>query len=152
MRFWYWSQPALAVVLLGFTIYTLVNFFAFEASNLFSIQFAVNGAFIFPGLLISLGVSQVLLSKRRPRSVALPERILLGFEFLLIAVLIATSFEPDSLTVGLVLWPLLIVLAVVISIAIVVTTARLARPAVTPEAPPTPAELDELLGQGEQES
>ena len=148
MRYWYWSQPAVAAVLLAFTIYTLVSFFAFDASGLFSIQFAVNGAFIFPGLLISFGVTQVLLSRRRPRSVALPERILLGFEYLLIAVLIATSFEPDSLTVGLVLWPLVIVLAVVITIAVVVTTARLAKPVAPPEPPSTAADLDDLLGDG----
>jgi len=146
VRYWYWSQPAVAVVLLAFTIYTLVSFFAFDASGLFSIQFAVNGAFIFPGLLISLGLTQVLLSRRRPRSVTLPERILLGFECLLIVVLIATSFEPDSLTVGLVLWPLVIVLAVVITITVVVTTARLAKPPAPPEPPSTPADLDDLLG------
>ncbi len=140
MKYWYWSQPAVAVVLLAFTVYTLVSFFAFDASGLFSIQFAVNGAFIFPGLLISLGLSQVLLSRRQPRSVTLPERILL------IAVLVATSFEPDSLTVGLVLWPLVIVLAVVITIAVVVTTARLAKPPAPPEPPTTDAEIDDLLG------
>ena len=76
----------------------------------------------------------------------LPERILLGFEYLLIAVLIATSFEPDSLTVGLVLWPLVIVLAVVITIAVVVTSARLAKPPAPPEPPTTDAEIDDLLG------
>ena len=146
MKYWYWSQPAVAVVLLAFTVYTLVSFFAFDASGLFSIQFAVNGVFIFPGLLISLGLSQVLLSRRQPRSVTLPERILMGFEYLLIAVLIATSFEPDSLTVGLVLWPLVIVLAVVITIAVVVTTARLAKPPAPPEPPTTDAEIDDLLG------
>lgn len=145
MKFWYWSQPAVAAVLLGFTIYTLVNFVAFEASGLFSIQFAVNGAFIFPGLLISLGVSQLLLSRRQPRLVTLPERILLGFEFLLIAVVIATSFDPEALIIGLVLWPLMIVLAVVITI-LIATHVRIAKVTSPTEPPADQAEIDELLG------
>lgn len=149
MKYWYWSQPATAVVLFGFTVYTLVCFLALEGEGLFSIQFAVNGAFIFSGMLLSLGLSQILLSKRVPRSVTLPERVLLGFEYLLLAVLIATSFAEDALTIGLVLWPLLIVLAVVISIAVAVTTARLKRPQEPATPPPTPGEMDELLAGGE---
>lgn len=153
MKFWYWSQPAVAILLLALISYTVVNFVAFYSTGLFSIQFAINGLFFFPGLLLSLGLNQWLLSRRTPRAVTTPERWLLGFEYGLVVVLVATSFAADALLIGLVLWPLLIVLAIVIGVAIPVMTARLARPeeaspwsaAAGPDDGPSDG-LDELLG------
>lgn len=153
MKFWYWTQPAVAILLLLLIGYTVVNFVAFYSTGLFSIQFAINGLFIFPGLLLSFGLNQWLLSRRTPRTVTTPERWLLGFEYGLVAVLVVTSFAADALLIGLVLWPLLIVLAIIIGIAIPVTTARLARPAESspwnPDGAPSDGAtdgLDELLG------
>jgi hypothetical protein len=130
MRAWYWSQPAVAVVLLGFTAYTLYLYVLSRyelsaGSALPSFQFLINGVFIFPGMLLSLGVSQVMLSRRLPRAVTLPERILLGIEYLLLIVIVATSFAPNALDVGLALWPILILVAITISIVIGVTTTLL---------------------------
>ncbi len=149
MKYWYWSQPAVAIVLALLSGYTLVRLFLFEAEGIPSFQFMINGTFVFPGIVLSLGVNQLLLARRVPRSVTLPERWLLGFEYGLIAVLIVTSFAEDALLVGLIFWLPLIILAVVIAVAIPVTTARRSAPQHPGESeadePPTDP-LEELLG------
>lgn len=149
MKYWYWSQPMVAAALALVSIYTVVCLFLFDAAGLPSFQFMINGTFVFPGLVLSFGVNQLLLARRAPRSVTRLERWLLGVEYALIAVLILTSFGQDALLVGLILWVPVIVVAVAVAIAIPVTTARLSAPKRPGE--PTVEEspgggIDELFG------
>lgn len=145
----YWFQPALGVALAVLSLYTIVAVTAFEAAGIPSIQFVINGVFVFPGLLISLAVNQLLLRRRRPRTVSTAERYLLLALGLVVVILVATSFDLEALMVGVLLWPLLILLAIVTTIVIVVTSGRLARgeaPTQTPAPEPERGTMDDLFG------
>ncbi len=66
-----------------------------------------------------------MLARRKPRTVSRAERILLSVEYALLAVLIVTSLDQSLLTFGILLWPLLIIVAIVISIVIATTSSRI---------------------------
>ncbi len=147
-RFWFWLQPALAVALLGITIYTLIAFAAEDLSLPFvSIQFVVNGAFVFPGLVISLGVNTAILAFRRPRTTTRTERIMIGVLVAITVILIATSFHDDALVVGLFGWPVLILFAIAVTIVLAVTSARLRQG--QPQQLAEDAQMTELFGDDE---
>lgn len=160
--FWYWFQPALGVVLGGLSIYTLVMLLAAEAYGIPSIQFGIDGAFVFPGLLLSIGTNQLILRRRNPRIVTLAERILLGVIAGIVVLLVVTSVDQMAFAVGIFVWPVLILVAIATTAVIAVKTSTLAAPVPVvpvPEgataygaAPTTQAEpedpLDELFAGG----
>lgn len=148
-RFWLWVQPALAVVLLAHIVYTLVAFAWPDFPGSFvSIQFVVDGAFVLPGLVISLAVNQAIPMFRKPRVVTRTEAIMIGILVAIVAALIGTSFAEDAIVAGLFLWPVLILFAIAVTIVLGVTSARLAR-AASPQGTADDAEMDELFAGGE---
>lgn len=150
-RFWYWFQPGLAIVVAVISLYTIVAVTVFEAAGVPSLQFAITGLFVFPGLLISLAVNQVILRRRRPMVITTAERVLMAVLAAVAALLIATSFDVEALLVGVWVWPLLILFAIAVTVVIAVTGSRLAAaraaPADSPPVPPTDHRtIDDLLG------
>lgn len=145
-RFWFWLQPAIAVVLLGFVIYTLVAFVApdFQGSYV-SIHFVIQGAFVFPGLILSLGVNQAILWFRKPRTITRTEKIVLSVLVGLIALFVALSFIEDAIGIFFYAWPVLVVYAIVVTIVLAVTSSRLRGP----EAVADDDRMDELFASGE---
>ncbi|MGX5679913.1 hypothetical protein [Schumannella luteola] len=148
-RFWLWVQPALAIILFAHIVYTLVAFAWQDFPGSFvSIQFVIDGAFVFPGLVISLAVNQVILMLRKPRLVTRVEAIMIGILVALTAALVVTSFPDDAIVAGLFLWPVLILFAIAVTIVLAVTSARLAREK-SPQTTADDAEMDELFAGGE---
>jgi len=106
-----------------------------------SISGSVNSFYIFPGLALSLGVNGLVLARRRPAAVRPVDRVVLLVEgALLILVIVASVAESlmrvpglELLAVGflaaLILWPLLIVTAVVALVTLATGNAALRRPA-----------------------
>lgn len=145
--FWLWLQPAVMAVLLLFVIYTLIAFGAEELDlPLLSIQFMVQGGFIFPGLILSLGVNQAILWVRKPRTITRAEKIVIGILVGLIALFIALSFVEELFGVFFFTWPLLVVYAIVVTVVLAATSAKLRR---TETEPSADAALDELFAGGE---
>lgn len=152
-RFWYWFQPGLAILVAAVAIYTIVAVTVFEAAGVPSLQFAITGLFVFPGLLISLAVNQVILRRRRPMVVTTIERVLMAILAAVALVLIVTAFDVEALLVGVWVWPLLILYAVAVTIVIALTGSRLtaereaatSAPAV-PSSPDSAGTIDDLLG------
>ena len=130
--FWYWLQPGLGVLLAAFSIYTYVMLFGFDGVGIPSIPAGINGIFVFPGLLLSIGINQLILRKRSPRIVTLTERIMLGVVIGLVVFLFVSGFDDEFSFSALFVWPILILVAVALTIVIVVKNATLAAPAVIP--------------------
>lgn len=130
--FWYWLQPGLGVLLAALSTYTIVMLFAANGEGIPSIPFGINGGFVYPGLLLSIGINQLILRKRVPRVVTLTERIMLGIIVGLVVVLIATSFDDEISFSALFIWPVLILVAIALTIVIVVKNTTLANPVVAP--------------------
>lgn len=150
-RFWYWFQPGLAVVLALISLYTIIAVTVFEAAGVPSLQFAITGLFVFPGMLISLAVNQVILRRRRPMVITTAERVLMAVLAAVAVLLIATSFDVEALLVGVWVWPLLILFAIAVTVVIATTGTRLANandgthePGAAP--PLDQGTLDDLLG------
>lgn len=140
-RFWFWLQPALALVLLGFMAYSVAAFTRGDLP-LYSFQFTINGAFVFPGMLLSLAINQAILYFRTPRILTRTERGLLLGLVAILAILIATSFGEATGVVGLVGWLVLVVYAIVLTAVLATTSARLK--AAQPE-PEDDGSIDDLL-------
>lgn len=145
-RFWLWLQPAVGVVLFGFVVYTLVAFVApdFDGSYV-SIHFVIQGAFIFPGMILSLGINQAILMLRKPRSVTRTEKVMIVVLVALLGAFIALSFVEDGIGVFFYTWPLLVVYAIVVTIVLGVTSSRLRTAAPSADD----AHMDELFAGGE---
>lgn len=122
---WYRSQLVAAVLVALFSSYSMIMEFTGNLNSLVSIQFAVNGFFIFPGLLLAFGVNQILLWRRRPHLVTTPERVILGILYGLIALTIVLSFIPEAIFFELPLWILLILTPITLTIVILVTSYSL---------------------------
>ena len=150
-RFWDWFQPGLAIVLALISLYTIIAVTVFEAAGVPSIQFAITGLFVFPGLLISLAVNQVILRRRRPMVITTAERVLMAVLAAVAVLLVATSFDVEALLVGVWVWPLLILFAIAVTVVIATTGSRLTAASAGPDAPgsapPTDqGTIDDLLG------
>ena len=130
--FWYWLQPGLGVFLAAFSIYTYVMLFGFNGVGIPSIPAGINGIFVFPGLLLSIGINQLILRKRSPRIVTLTERIMLSVILGLVVFLVVSGFDDEFSFSALFVWPILMLVAVATTIVIVVKNAALAAPSVIP--------------------
>ncbi len=128
---WYWSQLIAAGVVLLIVITGLV----FSSTDLVD-EGVVPGVFlmlvltfaVFPGLLVSLLVNQLILSRRRVQALTRGEKIVLGIEYGLTAVLLLGAWDEGSiLWGGLFVVPLLVITAVVACAMISVATSRFRR-------------------------
>jgi hypothetical protein len=111
-RVLYWLQPAIAAVALAFTLF----YFAYLGTYSYSIHFGVGAlgtaGVILPGLILSLGLNQWLLHRRRvPRTMSITEVVLVGAQGLLVLLLVWQAFDQWSLATVFVT-PVLIALAI----------------------------------------
>lgn len=144
-RLWYWAMPAFAIPVAGVAIYAIVHLVLGGDISGWGIQTFVTFVFFFPGLLLSLGVSQLVLSRRRPRTVVTAERVMIGILVGLTVFLGVSSLDRAAWN-GLILGPLIVILAITLTITIAVNSSRLKQPAAVPaawvpatEAPPAVA-------------
>lgn len=134
MRAWFWSQLFVAGLIVLYAIVAIVwlvnpDLFVFPLGN-------IMGLFGMPlfalGLVISLVVNQVLLTRRPQRIVTTPERVLLGVEFVLIVGSLAALVMEEWFFEIVALWLLTIGLAIAACVVITITSSRL-RAVVQPE-------------------
>lgn len=139
------AQFAVAGVLLVLSLVGIVGLAVFDDADLvFSFAGWIQAFAIFPGLVVSLVVNALLM---RRRGVGRAAKVLLVIEFAVVAVLVALHFvshSGDELGAAILLWPVVIVLAIVVAIVAAVG-GRSPRPGVDELAedaaldPPTPA-------------
>ena len=141
-RPWTVAQFAAAAVLVVMSLIGVIGTLAFDAAELtFSFAGAIQAFAVFPGLILSLVLNGVLMGlKRAPEKPNLAQRILLGIEFGLIALLLVFHLytDPAGNTFGFAIltWPVVIIIAVVLAILAIV---RLASRRSEPTAPPVPS-------------
>jgi hypothetical protein len=142
-RPWTVAQFAVAAVLLVISLIGVIGTLAFDAAELtFSFAGAIQAFAVFPGLIASLVLNGVLMGLRRaPEKPNLAQRILIGIEFGLIALLLLFHFfqDSDAYTFGfaVLIWPIVIIIAIVLAVLAIV---QLASPRTTePTAPPVPS-------------
>ena len=144
-RFWYWAMPVFAIPVAGVAIYAIANLLFGGDTSGWGIQTFVTFLFFFPGLLLSLGISQIILSRRKPRAVVTAERVVIGILIGMTVILGVSSIDRDAWN-GLLLGPLIVMVAIALTIMIAVNSSRLRRPVEVPaswaplaEAPPADA-------------
>lgn len=124
-------------MLLALSLVGIFGVAVFDAAELaFSFAGAIHAFAVFPGLVISLVVNAILMRAHRELGVSLTEKWLLGVEFALIAALLVLHFwshSGDALGLAILVWPVVIVLAIVI--AIVAGVRNASRGKVTTTAP-----------------
>ncbi len=148
MRFWFWTLGAAIAVLVAVIVYTIVSFASLEGGRLFSIQFLVNGAFVYPGLVLSLAVDLLILSRRTPHTITRLERGALVGLLALALVVLAVSFIEHSLLLSTIYWLLLVTAAVWTTSVLGMTNSRLAAERAA-ETGRENGSLDDLLAGGE---
>lgn len=136
-RGWVVAQFVVAGALLVLSLVGILGVAVFDAAELaFSFAGAIQAFAVFPGLVLSLVVNALIMWRHRERGVSLTEKWLLGVEFAIIVVLVVVHFwshSGDALGLAILVWPVLIILAIVIAI---VAAVRNASPA--PTEPPSP--------------
>ena len=90
-RFWLYSQAGMIVVAAACAVVGIVLLQSARVQMENSIAVSVNSYFLLPGIAISLVANQILLLTRRPRVVSTAERFLLGMEYAVILLLVASS-------------------------------------------------------------
>lgn len=140
-RGWVWAQFVVAAVLAALSLVGILGVAVFDAPELvFSFAGAIHAFAVFPGLVISLVVNALIMRAHRELGLSLAEKWLLGIEFALIAWLLVLHFwthSGDALSLAILTWPVVIVLAIVI--AVLAAARNTSRPAVTPPPPIPPA-------------
>ena len=138
-RVWYWAMPGLALIVAAFTL-TGIGFLMFtnELPDGWGLQAVITFVFFFPGLLLSLGVSQIILSKRGPREVSTAERVLIGILVILTVILALTSLDENAY-IGIVIGPIIMIVAIALTITIAVNSTRAREPVVVPAVWTQPA-------------
>ncbi|HWM34663.1 MAG TPA: hypothetical protein VNR36_10540 [Pseudolysinimonas sp.] len=126
---WIVAQFAVAAVLLVISLIGVIGVLALDMAELaFSFQGGIQAFAIFPGLVVSLVVNALLMRAQRVRALSRAQRVLLVIEFVLIAALVVFHFFTDEAgtTFGLaiVVWPIVIVVAIVLAIVTVVRLVR----------------------------
>lgn len=91
----------------------------------------INGLFIVLGVAVSVAIDTILLARRTPRGVRLVELILLIALVLLLGGSIALGFFDEASWALLFVWPVLILLAIALTVVIAIGNARTKEPAVT---------------------
>lgn len=131
-RFWYWAMPAFGALLAIGVIYALVWLGIDNGTPPgWGIQAVITFLFFFPGLLLSIGLSQIILSRRRPREVFPSERVLIGIVVGL-SLLLALSSIDEGGYVGIVIGPIIMIVAIALTITIAVNSGRVRAPVVVP--------------------
>jgi hypothetical protein len=128
-RIWFWLQiaVALAVIAAGVVGYQLADWAAYLSTVGYG-TVLVNAWFFFPGLALSLVVNAFVMRAHGPAGLSGTEKVLLVFEVIFIAALVASQFWVTSiLSPALVLWPLLFVWAIVVVIVAGVRNSTLRR-------------------------
>ena len=89
-RIWLWSQAGVAVLVV---VAVIIGHIMIANYDYTSDQFAlsINVYFYGPGIAASLAINQLVLALRRPAIVTLAEKLLLGSEYFLIALLIIVA-------------------------------------------------------------
>jgi|GEM_PF-3554522 len=148
-RGWIRAQFGLAAVLFVLSVLGVLGVAVFDVAELaFSFAGAIHAFAVFPGLVLSLVVNALIMRAHRERGLSIAEKVLLGIEFALVAVLLVVHFWPDAgegLSLAVVTWPVLILLAIAIAIVAAVRNATrpvFAREVFGPETvpPPVPGE------------
>jgi hypothetical protein len=123
-RVFYWSQLVVAGILLVIDIagWVLIAFDNFE--GLLSFHGGINVMFVVPGLILSLLINHFILRAKKTGVVSTSERVILSIEFVLIALLLASWPFQEAFGFAIILWPVLILTAIV---ACVTTSVQLAR-------------------------
>ena len=138
-RGWVVAQFVVAGALLVLSLVGILGVAVFDAAELaFSFAGAIQAFAVFPGLVLSLVVNALIMWRHRERGLSLAEKWLLGVEFAIIVVLVVVHFwshSGDALGLAILVWPVLIILAIVIAI---VAAVRNASPAPTEPPPPVP--------------
>jgi len=117
-RFWLYSQAGMIVVA---AVSSALGIVALQSPAQMenSIAVSVNSYFLLPGIAISLVANQILLLTRKPRVVSVAERFLLGMEYAVILLLVASSpfglltYFEIVLAIGLVPLAVLLLLLIV---------------------------------------
>ena len=145
---WIIAQFAVAAVVLVISLIGIIGSAAFDAVDLvFSFAGAIQAFAVFPGLVLSLVVNGILMGVRRAPAPNVPQHVLLGVEFALIAALLVFHFYTDEAgnTLGLAIltWPILILVAVAIAIIAMirlgVAPAKVTTPVPPAQVTPAPA-------------
>ncbi len=127
-RMWLWSQPLAAVVALVAGAGAWYLRLSGDVSALPTLQALITGAFVLPGLALSLMINHVAVMLRRPPMLTIGEKLLLLIELVIVVAVVAISASPDLLFLGYLLWPLLIAAAATAFATMVSTTIRSRRP------------------------
>lgn len=139
-RGWIWAQFAVAAGLLVLSVIGILGVAVFDTAELaFSFAGAIHAFAVFPGLVLSLVVNALLMRAHRERGLSLAEKWMLGVEFALIATLLVLHFwshSGDALGLAILIWPVLIILAIVL--AIVAGVRNTNRPGTAAPPPPVP--------------
>ena len=143
-RIWYWAMPTLGALVGAGVIYTLGYLLIYNNTpDGWGLQAAITFVFFFPGLLLSLGVSQIILSRRKPRQVFASERILIG-TLVIASIVLALSCIDDDAYIGLLIGPIIIIVAIALTITIIVNSVRAKDAVVVPAVWTQPAEAAAL--------
>jgi len=139
-RGWIVAQFAVAAVLLVLSALGVIGSLAFDAVELtFTFEGAIQAFGIFPGLVISLVLNALIMRSHREAGLSTAEKVLLGIEFALVAVLLVCHFweGPGGELFGLAImtWPVVILLALASAIVALVRVGRLRAPELSSSAP-----------------
>lgn len=127
-RPWTLAQFAVAAVLLVISLIGIIGTLAFNAAELtFTFAGAIQAFAVFPGLILSLVLNGVLMGLPKAPKPNLAQRIQLGIEFGLIALLLVLHFFQDSdaytFGVAILIWPIVILIAIVLAVMAIVQAA-----------------------------
>lgn len=122
VRGWFAVMPAIAVAcaLTSIVLIASIVFFSYKPD----FQGYINAIAVLPGLILSLAVSQLILSRRRPRVVTMTEIVLISLLGAMVVVIVCLSFVSGGFIFGMYLLPVLIGLPVALTIVTAVSNVR----------------------------
>lgn len=129
MKLWFWSQAILAGLIVIYGILAAV-YFSMPDEMLFPINNII-GLFGMPffalGVVVSLIVNQLIMSRRPTRVVTRRETILLAVQFTLVVASFAALIVEDWFLEIMAIWVLTIGTAIAACVVIAATSSRLSR-------------------------
>lgn len=132
-EFWIWTLRAIGLVAVSFIVVTIVM----EMLNILQLGIQpqartshglATAIFVFPGLIVSIGVSHAILLSRKPRRVMRMERGLIAAIGALTFVLIFMSFVGLPTILAILVWVILIGIAVSLTVVIWAEKKRVIAP------------------------
>ena len=133
-EFWIWTMRAIGLIAVSFIVVTIVM----EMLNLFQLgiqpqartSHGLATAFlVFPGLILSLGISHAILLSRQPRRVTPMEKGLIAAIGALTFALIFMSFVDLPTILAIFVWIILIGVAISLTVVIWAEKKRVIAPA-----------------------